>query len=145
MTPKQFFSTYYHFAKESELKTGVPALFTLAQAALESGFGKHVKGNNFFGIKDTDGVNGNEIEFLTTEYNRRTGKWIKIKQYFRRYQTPAASFTDQGNFLRKYKRYAGAFRFTDPYLFAREVAKAGYATDPRYYQKLASIIKLLQS
>lgn len=145
MTPTQFYNTYIPFAKESEIKTKVPALFTLAQAALESGWGAKVKGNNFFGIKDSDGINGNEIEFLTTEYNKKTGLWVKIKQYFRKYDRPADSFIDHGNFLKKNKRYAKAFYFTnDPYLFAREVAKAGYATDPHYFEKIASIIGLLE-
>lgn len=142
MTPKEFYRTYSRFAKESELKTKVPYLFTLAQAALESGWGGKVKGNNFFGIKDTDGINGNEQEFLTTEFNK--GKWIKIKQWFRKYKTPEESFTDQGKFLRTNKRYRNAFSFTDPFLFSREVAKAGYATDPKYYEKIATILRILQ-
>jgi flagellum-specific peptidoglycan hydrolase FlgJ len=143
MTPREYYNTYIVFAKESERKTKVPALFTLAQAALESGWGAKVKGNNFFGIKDTDGVNGNEVEFLTTEYNKRTGVWIKIKQYFRKYKTAADCFTDHGAFLVNNKRYAKAFYFRDPVLFAREVAKAGYATDPNYYDKIVAIIKTL--
>jgi|ERR1051326_8399040 flagellar protein FlgJ len=147
MTPRQFYNAYSIFAKESQAQTGVPYLFTLAQAALESAYGSRTAGpNNFFGIKDTDGVNGNETLVLTTEYNRRTGLWTKIKQYFRKYKTPADSFTDHGKFLRNNKRYAKAFRFqNDPYSFAWEVAQAGYATDPKYYQKIVGVMKRLQS
>lgn len=144
MTPKQFHQTYHPFALQSEQTTNVPALFTLAQAALESGWGATVKGNNMFGIKDTDGINGNEIEFLTTEYNKRTGIWIKIKQYFRKYKTPAESFIDHGNFLKRNPRYRQAFMFKDPQSFARIVAAAGYATDPNYYQKIRAVIGTIE-
>lgn len=143
MTPKEFYNKYIVFALMSEKVTKVPALFSLAQSALETGWGGAVKGNNMFGIKDTDGVNGNEIEFLTTEYNSRTGIWIKIKQYFRKYKDPSESFIDHGDFLVKNKRYSRAFQYIDPTKFAFEVSKAGYATDPLYYQKINSIIKLL--
>lgn len=144
MTPREFYNRYSIFAKESEAKTKVPHLFTLAQAALESGWGEKTAGaNNFFGIKDTDGINGNETLVMTTEYNKKTG-WQKIKQYFRKYKTAEESFTDHGLFLVKNKRYAGAFHFSDPFTFARKVAEAGYATDPHYYEKIASVIKMLQ-
>lgn len=143
MAPKDFYNTYFPYALRSELITGVPALFTLAQAALESGWAANVKGNNFFGIKDTDGINGNEIEFLTTEFNK--GKWIKIKQWFRLYKTPAESFTDHGNFLRKNPRYANAFQHKDNSVeFAKAVAAAGYATDPKYADKVITIINMLK-
>lgn len=145
MTPKEFKSKFLPFALESEKRTKVPALFTLAQAALETGWGQYVKANNFFGIKDTDGVNGNEIEFLTTEWSKTRGVFYKIKQYFRAYKTPAECFIDHGNFLVKNKRYAKAFYFTyDAVKFAEQVAKAGYATDPKYFQKIETIISLIK-
>ena len=51
MTKKEFIQTYKPFALESERKTGISHLFTLAQAALESSWGERGVGNNFFGIK----------------------------------------------------------------------------------------------
>jgi len=139
MTPTEFYNTYIVFARKSELETKVPALFTIAQAAHETGW--HVPpGFNFFGIKDTAG-HGNLL--LTTEYNKKTG-WRKIKDWFKSYKTPADSFTAHGLFLRKNKRYANAFIFSDPFLFAQQIAKAGYATDPQYYEKLAEKMNLLK-
>lgn len=70
LTPKEFTETYYFFAKQAELDEGVPALVSLSQAAFESGWNEKVKGNNLFGIKDTDGVNGNEQLITTTEYHK---------------------------------------------------------------------------
>ena len=51
MTAKEFIQTYKPFAMESERKTGISHLFILAQAALESGWGKRAPGYNFFGVK----------------------------------------------------------------------------------------------
>jgi flagellar protein FlgJ len=71
MKPKDFVNTFLQFAVETERKTGINAYFTLAQAAIESGWGDMAPGNAFFGVKDTDGVNGNEQLLTTTEYSRR--------------------------------------------------------------------------
>ena len=51
MTPKEFVKKYHPFALETERKTGIDARFTLAQAALETGWGKSAPGNMFFGVK----------------------------------------------------------------------------------------------
>lgn len=143
-TVNRFIDKYGKWAKLSANDTGVPALFTLAQCALETGWGKSVKGNNMFGIKDTDGLNGNEIEFLTTEYNKQTG-WHKVKAFFRKYKTPKESFDDHAKFLIKNERYKAAFNYEhDPVMFAKEVAKAGYATDPQYAQKIITIMKMIK-
>lgn len=164
MKPKEFVNTYYQFAKQTEAKTGISAIAILAQAALESGWGKFAPGNMFFGVKDADGINGNEQLLTTTEYSRsaslkfpvvlsvtpaiRNGqKWFKyrVKDYFRKYDTPEQSFTDHGNFFIKNKRYAKALKVkSDPYKFIDEVAKAGYATAPDYASILKSTAKLIE-
>jgi flagellum-specific peptidoglycan hydrolase FlgJ len=141
MTPKQFKQTYLQFALASEAKTKVPVLFTLAQAAIESGYGQFVKGNNFFGIKADKNYTGPKQEFMTSEYNN--GVKVKVMQWFRLYSTPEESFTDHGNFLRANKRYRLAFNYTEPILFASYIAAAGYATDPKYFDKISSIIGTL--
>ncbi|HEX8703970.1 MAG TPA: glucosaminidase domain-containing protein, partial [Myxococcaceae bacterium] len=128
-------------AIRSQRQTGVPASVTLAQAALESGWGKSglaTKGNNFFGIKG-EGPAGHVLmptkEFLN-------GKWVTVNAKFRKYDSPQGSFADHGKFLRENKRYANAFKHTDNAAqFAREIHKAGYATDPAYSDKLISMIR----
>lgn len=165
MLPKEFTKLYLPFAKNSEYKTGINALFTLGQAALESGWGEHAPGNMFFGVKDTDGINGNEQLITTTEYSKRSDlqfekllhmepctmngeKFFKytIQSYFRKYNSPEESFVDHANFFIKNSRYAPAMVFkSDPYKFADEISKAGYATGPTYAGTLKSIIHTIEN
>lgn len=165
MTPKDFVKKYYPFALEAEKETGVSALAILAQSALETGWGDHAPGNMMFGVKDTDGVNGNEQLVTTFEYHKRANltpkqaglqtiekvvatkingvTWFKYtgKDYFRKYPSPKESFVDHTRFLHENSRYAAALKVAkDPYKLVEEIAKAGYATAPNYAQLLKSII-----
>lgn len=157
MTPEQFVKTYLPFAKAVEKKTGFHYLIPLAQGAQESGWGDKAIGNNFFGIKDTDGVNGNEQLIVTTEFSKNgnlrfpvilkkvfTGKLFKytIKDWFRKYDSAEIAFTDHINFFLKNPRYAEAVKHKADYnRFFEEIAKAGYATDPNYAQNLKDVAK----
>ena len=167
MSPKEFIKQYKPFALESEKKTGISHLFTLAQAALESGWGERGVGNNFFGIKVPKNLvssTPNEKKQLlrTTEVlssanavfpkifsikKRTDGKYTYIVlDWFRKYDTPEECFTDHAQFFFRNKRYAKALEVkADPYKFAEEVAKAGYATAPDYANSLKKIIKMLES
>jgi len=165
MTPKDFKAKYLSDAEASEAKTGISKWATLAQAAEESGWGEHCPGNMMFGVKDTDGLNGNEQLITTTEYSKRSDlkfehfisvepcvingeKFFKykIQSYFRKYNTPEESFTDHGNFFIRNERYVKALAVkSDPEKFIDEIAKAGYATGPRYAADLKSIVHTLQN
>jgi len=164
MTKKDFVTYFYPFAKQSELETGISAVAVLAQGALESGWGSVCPGNMLFGVKDTDGINGNEQLLVTTEYSRsavakfpniisvtpvlRNGqKWFKykIKDYFRKYPTPKECFVDHGNFFNKNPRYAKALLVKhDPYAFIDAIAEAKYATAPDYAPLLKGIAKQIE-
>jgi len=162
MIPKDFVAAYYPFAKQTQDKTGISAIAILAQAALESGWGSSAPGNMFFGIKDTDGVNGNEQLLKTSEYlATNTVKFPQIlsvtwdstkklyhylvKDYFRKYDTPEQCFTDHANFFFNNSRYAMALTVRqDPFLFTTEVANAGYATAPGYSDLLHKIINVIK-
>ena len=166
MTPKEFINQYKPFALESEKKTGISHLFTLAQAALESGWGERGVGNNFFGIKVPKNLvssTPNEKKQLlrTTEVlssaNAVFPKIISIKKridskytyivldWFRKYDSPEECFTDHAQFFFKNKRYAKALEVkADPYKFAEEVAKAGYATATNYADSLKKLIKKIE-
>ncbi|MDR2002405.1 MAG: glucosaminidase domain-containing protein [Prevotella sp.] len=161
MTPREFTTKYYPFALQTQQKTGISALFILAQAALETGWGKSSSGNMFFGIKDTDGINGNEQLLRTTEVlknpnvkfpevisvkKRRDGKYdYVVKDWFRKYETPEGSFTNHACFFFTYNRYKPALEVKeDPYLFAEEIVKAGYATAPNYARELKKIMKMIE-
>jgi len=160
MTPREFVNKYFEHALIAEGQTKVPALVVMAQAALETGWGSTVVGNMMFGIKDTDGINGNEQLLTTTEYFNNPDKnfpvvksivkvgpklWKYIvKDYFRKYDSPAQSFTDHGRLLSQSKIYAEAMAHTDqPYLFASKIA-ARYATDPNYAVKLHKLMRLIE-
>lgn len=157
MTPELFVKTYLPEAKKVEAKTGFHYLIPLTQSALESGWGAKVKGNNFFGIKDTDGINGNEQLITTTEYlstNKakfptiisitKVGNKFKyiVKDWFRKYPSAEKAFEDHINFFLKNKRYSEAIKHkTNPEKFFEEIAKAGYATAPDYANELKSVMK----
>jgi len=161
---RQFVETYLPSARATQTKTGIKRIATLAQAAIESGWGKHAPGNMLFGVKDTDGVNGNEQLLRTIEYSKRSDlkfpviisvtpvvrngqKYFKyvVKDYFRKYDTPEQSFTDHANFFIRNKRYKKALAVKDdPYAFLQEVARAGYATDPNYYAKCRKVAMLIE-
>lgn len=147
-----FCDKYYPYAYEVFLDTGFPVSSLLAQSGIETGWGLTVVGNMMFGIKDTDGLNGNEQLLSTTEYHtsknakypvimsikaiivggKRLYKY-SVKDWFRKYETPEESFMDHANFLLENKRYEEALKYRDkPTFFSREIARAGYATGPEY-------------
>ena len=163
MTPKEFIKQYKPFALESERKTGISHLFILAQAALESGWGERTFGNMLFGIKARPETPPDKKQLLrTTEVlssanavfpkifsikKRADGKYTySVLDWFRKYETQEECFTDHAQFFFKNKRYAKALEVkADPYKFAEEVAKAGYATAPNYADSLKKLIKTIES
>lgn len=165
MKPREFKQKFMPYALKTQGKTGILAVCILAQAALESGWGKFAPGNMFFGVKDKDGINGNEQLLTTTEYstsqnlkfpvilsvtpvNIKGKRYYKyrIKDYFRKYETPEECFDDHASFFFKYKWYATALlpeNRNDPERWFTEIHKAGYATDPSYVRTLMKIVKML--
>lgn len=163
MTPNEFIKQYKLYALQTERKTGISHLFTLAQAALESGWGERTFGNMLFGIKARPETPADKKQLLrTTEVlssanavfpkiisikKRADGKYTyTVLDWFRKYETQEECFTDHAQFFFKNKRYAKALLVkADPYKFADEVAKAGYATATNYADSLKKIIKMLES
>jgi peptidoglycan hydrolase FlgJ len=134
-------------AEEAARETGIPAKFMLGQAALESGWGKREIRNadgsashNLFGIKAGPGWKGKVTTAVTTEYVN--GKAHARIEKFRAYDSYADGFKDYANMLAKNPRYERVLAHGgDATTFARGLQRAGYATDPQYAVKLASIIK----
>jgi len=164
LTPEVFTKLLYPYAKKTEDKSGISAIAILAQAALESGWNSASIGWMYFGVKDTDGINGNEQLLTTTEYSRRADlkfpqiisitptvrngqKYFKyiVKDYFRKYESPEECFTDHANFLIRNPRYSKALEVkSNPIAFINAISAAGYATDPNYAQTLTSIVSRIQ-
>jgi flagellar protein FlgJ len=152
-----FVNKYWPYAQISQ-KYGIPAIFALAQAALESGWGAKIKGNNVFNIKPGSNWTGKKQLFVTTEYHNNTGvkypNVIRIEpqanglykytvyDYFRAYDTPAQSFEDHAKLLKGLSRYKKAFNYKDnPEQFAREIAAGGYATATNYANDIIYIMR----
>ena len=126
--------------------TGIPAQFMLAQAALETGWGKREiigrdgsNSHNLFGIKAGSQWNGPTVDVTTTEYIG--GQPRKMVQKFRAYANEAESFADYARLMKDSPRYAQVVAgAADAKQFAAGLQKAGYATDPAYADKLGKVI-----
>lgn len=133
-------------AEKVAAETGIPAQFMLAQAALETGWGKReivgrdgTNSNNLFGIKAGSNWNGPTVDVVTTEYIG--GRPQKLVQKFRAYASEAESFADYAKLMKDSPRYAGVVAAAgDAKAFAQGLQKAGYATDPAYADKLGKVI-----
>ncbi len=139
LSPAEFSRIFGPVAQENMRKTGVPASVTLAQAALETGWGSSSIGDakNMFGIKGTGPAGSTRVS--TQEFVN--GRMITIQDSFRKYHSWQESFDDHAKLLTN-SRYGYALKYNkDPNRYAQEIHKAGYATDPNYASKLISIMK----
>ena len=140
MSKKDFIEFVGENARRAKAATGVPASVTVAQAIVETGWGKHTIGDakNLFGIKGR-GPAGS-VRAPTREYVN--GKWITVDADFAKYDSFEQSITEHARFFLRNRRYARALQFkNDPDAFAREIHKAGYATGPDYAEKLIQLMR----
>lgn len=131
-----YIDQYKDVAIEQMLKYHIPASITLAQGLLESGAGSSkltLNGNNHFGIK-CHGWTGSTI-YADDDYSN---------ECFRAYPNAYESFEDHSKFLVNGSRYRSLFSLgTKDYKgWAHGLKKAGYATNPRYADRLIDIIQL---
>ncbi len=164
----EFYRHHIGPALEVQRAEGIPALFTLAQMANETGYGVSRPGFNLFGVKASTKLPESARQLLwTTEYDQspnarypeiapdypilvpdphHKGKTIwkyKVKDWFRVYASEAESMRDHTQVLHQ-RNYAEAWTHTeDPEAFTRAVAKGGYATAPNYASALIAGIHLL--
>jgi LysM repeat protein len=139
LSPREFIALLGPAAQAVARRTGVPASVTLAQAALETGWGKSTIGNakNLFGIKGT-GPAGS-IRVPTREFV--SGRTVTVQAAFRKYNSWEESIQDHADFLVRGRRYRRAFSAPNADQFAQAIAAAGYATDPNYAASLIKIMK----
>jgi flagellum-specific peptidoglycan hydrolase FlgJ len=133
---KEYISKYDYVAKSNMKKHGIPASIILAQGILESGAGRGtlcVNANNHFGIKCHNDWGGDKV------YHDDDS----AQECFRKYKLAAESFDDHSLFLTSRGRYANLFKLEkDDYKgWARGLRAAGYATDPKYPEKLIGLIE----
>jgi hypothetical protein len=134
---QHFINHYAGLAIDEMMRSGIPASLTLAQAALESNWGKGriaQEGNNFFGIKCHNGWTGDCVQEQDDEV---------LPSSFRSYRSVEESFRDHSLFLLSNQRYKPLFQLpaTDYRLWAHGLKQCGYATDQLYPEKLIRIIE----
>ena len=138
LNTEDYVKYYSSIAMDEMIQFGIPASITLAQGILESGAGKGrlaVQANNHFGIKCHD-WNGKKIYHDDDEE----------QECFRKYDNPEYSYRDHSLFLSNRGRYSFLFdlKKDDYKQWAKGLKKAGYATDPKYPQKLIDLIQRYQ-
>jgi flagellar protein FlgJ len=145
-----FVQRHTEAARAAEAQSGIPASFMVAQAAHESGWGRHEIKNadgstsfNVFGIKAGPGWTGRVAEVTTTEVIDGTARKVTAK--FRAYDSYEASFNDYARLMKDSPRYSrvvadASTGATGAAGFAQGLQRAGYATDPAYADKLTRVI-----
>ena len=136
------------YAEKAAKELGVEANILLAQAALETGWGKSVikssdgsSSYNLFNIKANKSWKGPQQKVSTLEY--RNGVARKEMAGFRAYSSYQESFDDYVNFIKTNPRYRTAIKMAEkPERYMHELQQAGYATDPNYANK---VMKIYQS
>lgn len=145
--PDQFAAAMWPAAQAAGRELGVDPRVLIAQAALETGWGRSVmrqaeggSSHNLFGIKAGVNWHGPSVNVATLEY--RDGVAVKERANFRAYGSYAESFADYVDFIKSQPRYREALTHAgDPQRYLNELQNAGYATDPRYADKIGNILR----
>lgn len=142
---RRFVSAVWDHAVAAGRALNVPPAFLVAQAALESGWGRRdirlpdgSPSHNLFGIKAGPEWTGRVAEATTTEYVN--GRPETRVARFRAYASYAEAFADYARLLQSSPRYAAVRGATDFASFAAALQQAGYATDPAYASKLNRVM-----
>ena len=153
-SPQDFVSALEQPAKQVERQLGVPFQVVIAQAALETGWGQKViktangdSSNNLFNIKADRRWHGEQTKTETLEFEQ--GTMVKKKEPFRVYDSIADSVNDYVNFLSSNERYQATLTATQRVggykekveHFLQGIQSAGYATDPKYAEKIIGTLK----
>ncbi|PCF94023.1 flagellar assembly peptidoglycan hydrolase FlgJ [Vreelandella nigrificans] len=135
-------------AQAASRASGVPAELILAQAALETGWGRHEiathqggNSHNLFGIKAGSRWQGKTTDIVTHEYIN--GRRTQVVDTFRVYDSFEHAFTDYANLIGNNPRYAGVVQAANAEQAARELQRGGYATDPLYADKLVAVMQTM--
>jgi flagellar protein FlgJ len=127
-------------AEKAAAALGVDPKAIIAQAALETGWGRHTPGDsqNHFGIKAGASWRGDAVTAATQEFAGGTARTENAR--FRAYESADASVSDYVSLLRDNPRYSAALDTGgDVRAFATALQRGGYATDPNYANKLSAV------
>ena len=148
-TSEQFINTMLPYAESAAQKIGVDPKVLIAQSALETGWGKSVgqldngkTSYNLFNIKVGSGHNGNQYTKQTVEYSDGIAKIEKAS--FRAYSSYQESFDDYVSLIKNSPRYQDALNVaSDSKQYIEGIQQAGYATDPRYAEKVHRVLEAM--
>ena len=140
-----FVKSIWPKAKEAASVMGLDPKILMAQAALETGWGKFIakdadgsSSNNLFNVKTGNSKDFESVNVKTTEYIADTP--INMTESFRKYSSVEQSFNDYVSLIKGSERYQSALAHAgNPELYVNELHKAGYATDPMYSNKILAI------
>lgn len=145
-SPEDFARQLWPYAERAASRLNVAPEALVAQAALETGWGKHVMERpdgtssfNLFGIKASSNWDGGTVSKPTIEYH--DGIMRKERATFRSYPDLAATFDDYAEFIGGHPRYESVTNHGDDAAgFASALQESGYATDPKYADKITAIL-----
>lgn len=144
-TATHFARTLWPHAERAGREVGVEPKAIIAQAALETGWGRstirHPDGRNsfnVFGIKATPDWSGERVSVPTLEYEG--GVAVRQRAEFRSYGSYAEAFSDYARLIKTQPRYREALGAGSAEAFAGALQRAGYATDPAYAQKIRNVL-----
>lgn len=145
-SPEAFVREVWPHAARAAERLGVEPEVLVAQAALETGWGRHVmrgpdgvSSHNLFGIKADSRWGGERVTVSTLEYVGGIAE--RQRAAFRAYEDVGRSFDDYADFILQNPRYRGALAEAGtPEGYLRGIQRAGYATDPAYADKILSIL-----
>lgn len=146
-TPEDFVKQVKPYAEKAARQLGIDPEFLIAQSALESGWGSKIASdsrgapsNNLFGIKADASWDGPVASAKTLEFDN--GIAVQQRASFRKYDNVADSFSDYVQFLKSNPRYQSALAPTAESMdFGEALQEAGYATDPRYAEKIRAVME----
>jgi flagellar protein FlgJ len=149
--PKDFVSALTSDAKRVEKELNVPFEVVIAQAALETGWGQKIikteggqSSNNLFNIKADKRWSGDKTNKETLEFEQ--GAMVKKREPFRVYESISESMNDYISFLSNNDRYKPALeKSKDVEQFLHNLQSAGYATDPKYAEKIMGTLQTVTS
>ena len=144
-SPESFARDVWPHAERVAGELGVAPEAVLAQAALETGWGRHVMADhngassyNLFGIKAGGSWGGEVVAQQTLEFDGDTPRQEFAR--FRAYSTVANTFDDYAALLRDNPRYSSVGGQQDDIRgFGEALQQAGYATDPEYALKIERV------
>jgi peptidoglycan hydrolase FlgJ len=142
---EDFVQKLYPYAAQAAKELGVEPKVLLAQAALETGWGRSVIKNsdgsssfNLFNIKASKSWGGDQARVSTLEYHNGVAR--KEQAGFRSYSSYQESFRDYVDFIKDNPRYHNALQHVgNSERYLHELQRAGYATDPSYAHKIMQL------